>query len=58
MKKVAKDYNLTPEAIASQKMFAAGTMTASEDFAIQIPNVDTLDDYGDFLEGYDKGENW
>lgn len=58
MKQVGKDFSLTPEGIANRKMFVAGTLTASEDFAIQIPDTKSLDDYDDFLDGYDKGENW
>lgn len=56
MRKVAIEYNRTPEAIAKQKMI--GTPLASltiEDFAIDIPDLPPdLNDWSD----YDRGENW
>jgi len=56
MRKVAIEYNRTPEAIAKQKMI--GTPLASltiEDFAVDIPDLPPdLNDWSD----YDRGENW
>ena len=56
MRKVAIDYNRTPEAIAAQKLFGSGI--ASEDFAIDIPEIKDLSDYTEFLDGFDRGEKW
>lgn len=58
MKKVSREYQFTPESIANQKLFAAGKIVPSEDFAIQIPDIKSLDDYDDLLDGYERGENW
>ena len=59
MRKVAVDYNRTPEAIAKQKQLNTplASMTADE-FAVPIPTIHTLDDLLDFTEGYDKAEKW
>lgn len=59
MRKVAIDYNRTPEAIAKQKQLntTLASMTV-EDFAVDIPTVTDLSDYDDFLSGFDRGENW
>ena len=59
MRKVAIDYNRTPEAIAKQKQIntSLASMTV-EDFAVDIPDVADLRDYDQFIEGYDRGENW
>ncbi len=59
MRKVAIDYNRTPEAIAKQKQIntSLASMTV-EDFAVDIPDVADLRDYDEFIEGYDRGENW
>ena len=59
MRKVAVDYNRTPEAIAKQKQIntSLASMTV-EDFAVDIPDVADLRDYDEFIEGYDRGENW
>ncbi len=59
MRKVAVDYNRTPEAIAKQKQIntSLASMTV-EDFAVDIPDVADLRDYDQFIEGYDRGENW
>ena len=56
MRKVAVDYNRTPEAIAKQKMLntSLATMTV-EDFAVDIPDLPP--DLSDWSE-YDRGENW
>ena len=56
MRSVAIDYNRTPEAIAAQKLFGSGI--ASEDFAVDIPEIKDLSDYSEFLDGYEKGESW
>ena len=59
MRKVAVEYNRTPEAIAKQKQLntSLASMTV-EDFAVDIPTVSDLRDYDDFLHGFDRGENW
>ena len=56
MRKVAVEYNRTPEAIAKQKMLntSLATMTV-EDFAVDIP--DLLPDLSDWSE-YDKASDW
>ena len=56
MRKVAVEYNRTPEAIAKQKMLntSLATMTV-EDFAVDIPDLPP--DLSDWSE-YDRGENW
>jgi hypothetical protein len=48
MRKVATEYNKTPEAIAHQKLFGID----SEDFAIEIPTI------YDMPDGYEKSEDW
>jgi len=56
MRRVAIEYNQTPEAIAKQKQF--GTPLASmtvDEFAVDVP---TIRDYDDLPEGYDRGETW
>ena len=56
MRKVATEYNRTPEAIAKQKMINTplASMTVDE-FAVDIPSLDPdLSDY----DGYERGENW
>ena len=59
MRKVAIDYNRTPEAIAKQKQLntTLASMTV-EDFAVDIPDVRDLSDYDDFLSGFDKASDW
>ena len=59
MRKVANEYNRTPEAIAKQKQLNTplASMTADE-FAVPIPTIHTLDDFMEFTEGYDKAEKW
>jgi hypothetical protein len=56
MRRVAIEYNQTPEAIAKQKQLNTplATMTVDE-FAVGIP---TILDYDDLPPGYDRGENW
>ena len=59
MRKVAEEYNRTPEAIAKQKQINTplASLTA-DDFAIDIPEIKTLDDFTDYIEGYNKAEDW
>ena len=59
MRKVANEYNRTPEAIAKQKQLNTplASMTVDE-FAVPIPTIQTLDDFLEFTEGYDKAEKW
>ncbi len=59
MRKVANEYNKTPEAIAKQKQLNTplASMTVDE-FAVPIPTIQTLDDFLEFTEGYDKAEKW
>lgn len=53
MRRVATEYNRTPEAIAHQKLLHTGQV--AEDFAIDIPTFDPdISDYNDF----ERGENW
>lgn len=56
MRKVAVEYNRTPEAIAKQKMLntSLATMTV-EDFAVDIPDLPP--DLSDWSE-YTKAEDW
>jgi hypothetical protein len=56
MRRVAIEYNKTPEAIAKQKQLGTplATMTVDE-FAVGVP---TIRDYDDLPEGYDRGESW
>jgi hypothetical protein len=56
MRKVAIEYNKTPEAIAKQKLLSLNIN--SDDFAIDIPEIKTLEDFIEFTEGYDKAEKW
>ena len=56
MRKVATEYNQTPEAIAKQKMINTplASMTI-EDFAVDIPDLPPdLSDWSD----YDKASDW
>ena len=59
MRKVANEYNRTPEAIAKQKQLNTplASMTVDE-FAVPIPTIQTLDDFMDYTEGFDKAEKW
>mgnify|MGYP003342548130 FL=1 len=56
MREVAVDYNKTPEAIAKQKLLHTGATI--DDFYIEIPEIKDLADYSDYLQGYERGENW
>jgi uncharacterized membrane protein len=56
MRRVATEYNRTPEAIAKQKQINTplASMTV-EDFAVDIPSLDPdLSDYTD----YNRAEDW
>jgi len=59
MRKVAIEYNQTPEAIAKQKQINTplASLTA-DDYAIEIPDIKTLDDFTDYIDGYNKAEDW
>ena len=59
MRKVAVEYNKTPEAIAKQKQLNTplASMTVDE-FAVPIPIIQTLDDFLDYTEVFDKAEKW
>ena len=58
MRKVAEEYNRTPEAIAKQKMINTSLNTLhAEDFAIDIPDQNTLEDYTEYND-YNKAEKW
>jgi len=59
MRKVAIDYNRTPEAAVKRNQLNTplAAMTVDE-FAVDIPNVTDLSDYSEFLEGFDRGESW
>jgi hypothetical protein len=56
MRRVAIEYNKTPEAIAKQKQIGTPLATMNgEDYAVSVP---TIRDYDDLPEGYDHGEDW
>jgi uncharacterized Zn finger protein (UPF0148 family) len=56
MRKVAIEYNKSPEALAKQSMIQTSLRELSaEDFAIDIPSIP--DDY-DLPSGYERGEDW
>ena len=59
MRKVAIDYNRTPEAAVKRNQLNTplAAMTV-EDFAVAIPEVHDLSDYSEFLDGFDRGESW
>lgn len=52
MRKVAIEYNKTPEAIAHHKLLGLKLAAESEDFAIDIPTI------FDMPDGYEKSEDW
>ena len=59
MRKVAIDYNRTPEAIAKQKQLNTPLAAITVDeFAVDIPDIKDLSDYSEFLDGYERGERW
>lgn len=57
MRRVARDYNLTPEAIAKQKQLNTplASMTV-EDFAVNIPDIRDISDTD--WSDYDRADNW
>lgn len=58
MRRVAVEYAKTPEAIAKQKMINTSLNTLhAEDFAIDIPDQNTLEDYTEYND-YNKAEKW
>jgi hypothetical protein len=56
MRKVAREYNQTPEAIAHQKLFHTGI--TPDEFAVNIPDIKTLDDFNDLIEGFEPATKW
>lgn len=50
MRKIAKEYNATPEGLATSKLMSNG-LTA-EDYSIEIPDI------LDLPEGYDIADKW
>ena len=59
MRKVAIDYNRTPEAAVKRNQLNTplASMTVDE-FAVDIPEIRDLSDYSEFLDGFDRGESW
>jgi len=56
MRRVAIEYNKTPEAIAKQKQIGTPLATMNgEDYAVEIPTIHDLDE---LPTGYDHGEGW
>jgi len=57
MRRVAREYNQTPEAIAKQKQLNTplASMTV-EDFAVDIPDLRDISD-SDWSD-YDRADNW
>ena len=57
MRKVAIEYNRTPEAIAKQKQLntSLASMTV-EDFAVDIPDIRDINDID--WSTYDRADNW
>jgi hypothetical protein len=53
MRKVAQEYNRTPEAIAQQKLFHTGITI--EEFAVDVPDLPP--DPADYNH-YDRAEDW
>ena len=53
-----REYLQTPEGIANSKKTGDGTQIAADEFAVNIPEVRDLSDYTEFLDGFDRGENW
>jgi hypothetical protein len=59
MRKVAVEYNRTPEAIAKQSMINTGLASlTADDFAVSIPDTKTLEDFYEHTEGFDRAEDW
>jgi hypothetical protein len=60
MRRVAREYNLTPEAIAKQKQLNTplASMTI-EDFAVDIPDIKDISDISNSdWSDYDRADNW
>jgi predicted nucleic acid-binding Zn ribbon protein len=56
MRKVAEEYNRTPEAIAKQSVFNSDLRyLTADDYAVDIPSIP--DDY-ELPPGYERGEDW
>lgn len=63
-----REYADTPEGIAAAKRAAIRLSAMQrgvdhdlvniEDFAVDIPNIRSLDDYSDLIDGYDNAEKW
>lgn len=62
------EYYKTPQGITAAKRAGirwealrkgdSHDLVKSEEFAVDIPDVQTLSDFDEFLEGFDRGENW
>ena len=58
MRKVAIEYNQTPEAIAKQKQINTPLASlVADDYAIEIPTIQTLDDFYEHTEGLTVPKN-
>jgi len=56
MRRVATEYNQTPEAAAKRRQFGTPLATMNgEDYAVEIPTIHDLDE---LPPGYDRGGNW
>ena len=53
-----KFYNESLEGPRVAALMSSNGLPASEDFAIDIPDIRTLDDYSDILGDFEKGEKW
>lgn len=59
MRRVSHEYKQTPEGRSNLKQFAEkGTVYKADEYAVNIPDTTTLEDYSEFLEGFEKGEKW
>lgn len=59
MRKVAIEYNRTPEAIAKQKQLNTNLASMTvEDFAVNIPELPPDIDYGSDWSDYDRASDW
>lgn len=56
MRRVGAEFALTPAGVAAQKNVRNNR--PAEDYAIEIPVINNLDDYSDLIEGFDKAEKW
>jgi uncharacterized Zn finger protein (UPF0148 family) len=56
MRRVAEEYNKTPEALAKQAMIQTSLRDlTADDFAVDIPYIPDDDD---LPPGYERGEHW